>query len=604
VFLKRISIRKNGKPHTYWALVKSVRTARGPRHQVVSYLGELQPGEKAGWAQVARMPRRPRPVQLRLFDDSSLRPFDPAERVDPVPEKVEVFVGRARVERTRDFGGIYLGLLLWQALELDKLLDRKIERGGSRVPWPLMAAVLTLARFCEPCSELHIADTWYLRTALDDLLGIPDDLVNTQRLYRTHDAILPHKEAIETHLKERFATLFDTAYDLLLYDVTSTYFEGQAHRNPQARRGYSRDHRPDCKQVCIGLVVTREGLPVAYDVFEGNRHDRTTLAEIVEAMEQRHGRAGRIWVLDRGMVSEENLVFLNERGGRYIVGTPKSMLRSFEKELLAKEWTEVEAGVEVRLCRGPQGKETFIVCRSHARRAKERAMHDRFEKRIEDDLTRLAARLRGCRKKPDRSQVERQIGRTLGRNARAAGLFDVTVREIERDGVKGHLEVAWNKKEAWREWAQLSEGCYVLRTNLTDWSAPDLWKSYIQLTQAESAFRTQKSELHLRPIWHHREDRVQAHILFSFLAYALWKTLEQWMERSGLGHGPRTVIEEFHRIKSTDVVLPTSTGRDVRLRCVTTPDQAQRILLARLGVELPARLGAPKWHAGEHECSQ
>lgn len=595
MFLKRISIRKNGKRHTYWARVKSVRTPRGPRHQVVSYLGELEPGERAGWANVGRIAKRPQP-QLGLFDT----PGPP----DLVPEKVEVLVREARVERTRDFGDIYLGLLLWQTLELDKLLDRKIERGRSRISWPLMAALLALARFCEPSSELHIADTWYLRTALDDLLGIPDHFVNTQRLYRTHDSILPHKEAIETHLKERFATLFDTGYELLLYDVTSTYFEGEAKRNPQARRGYSRDHRRDCKQVCIGLVVTGEGLPVAYDVFEGNRHDSKTLQEIVETMERRHGRADRIWVLDRGMVSEENIEFLNERGGRYIVGTPKSMLRSFEKELLEKDWTEVETGVEVRLCCGPQGKETFVVCRSHARGEKERAMHDRFEKRIEDDLKRLAARLERCKKKPDRSRVERQIGRMLGRNSRAAGLFEITVREIERDGVKGHLEVAWRKKDAWREWARLSEGCYVLRTNLTDWKAEDLWKSYIQLTQAESAFRTQKSELHLRPIWHHREDRVQTHILFSFLAYAMWKTLEQWMERSGLGNGPRTVIEEFQRIKSTDVVLPTTAGRDVRLRCVTTPDEAQRILLDRLGVKLPTRLGEPKWHDGDTECSQ
>jgi len=596
VFLKRISIRKNGKRHTYWALVKSVRTPRGPRHQVVSYLGELQPGEKAGWANVGRIAKRPQPAQLGLFDT----PGPPG----PVPEKVEVLVRGARVERTRDFGDIYLGLLLWQTLELDELLDRKMGRGRSRISWPLMAVLLTLARFCEPSSELHIADTWCLRTALDDLLGIPAHLINTQRLYRTHDAILPYKEAIETHLKERFATLFDTGYELLLYDVTSTYFEGEAQRNPQARRGYSRDHRRDCKQVCIGLVVTREGLPVAYDVFEGNRHDSNTLQEIVETMERRHGRADRIWVLDRGMVSEENIEFLNERGGRYIVGTPKSTLRTFEKELLEKNWTEVEPGVEVRLCHGPQGKETFIVCRSHARREKERAMHDRFEKRIEDDLTRLAARLQRCRKKPDRGQVERQIGRMLGRNSRAAGLFEITVREIERDQVKGHLEVTWKKKNAWRDWARLSEGCYVLRTNLTDWKAEDLWKAYIQLTQAESAFRTQKSELHLRPIWHHREDRVQAHILFSFLAYALWKTLEQWMERVGLGNGPRTVIEEFQRIKSTDVVLPTSRGRNLRIRCVTTPDEAQRILLGRLGVQLPTRLGEPKWCNGDTRCSQ
>ena len=347
--------------------------------------------------------------------------------------------------------------------------------------------------------------------------------------------------------------------------------------------------------MCIGLVVTREGLPVAYEVFEGNRHDSKTLQEIIEAMEAKHGKARRIWVLDRGMVSDENLQFLRDRDGQYIVGTPKSSLRSFEQSLLEKDWTEVEEGIEVKLRPAPDGDETFILCRSAARREKEKAMHERFEKRIEEALTKLAGRLDRAKKKPNRSQVERQIGRILGKNSRAAGLFDVKVAEIERSGVKEFLEVTWTKREDWRQWAERSEGCYLLRTNLVGWSPEELWKTYIQLTQAESAFRTQKTELNLRPIWHHLEDRVQAHILFSFLAYAMWKTLEQWMARCGLGHGPRPVIEEFDRIKTNDVILPTSAGRDIRIRCVTTPDASQRILLGRLGMTIPARLGEPRW---------
>ena len=587
MFLKRVAVRKKGKRHTYWALVKSVRTARGPRHEVVAYLGELRPSERNGWAEVARfVDHRPKPY-LPLFDTDGDR--------EPVPEKIEVRVRDARVQRTRDFGDVYLGLCLWRALKLDQLLERKIPRNREDVPWSVMAAILTLARFCEPFSELHIADTWYLRTALDDLLGVPQEAVNKDRLYRTHDHLLPHKETIEKHLKEQFTTLFDTGYELLLYDVTSTYFEGEARANPQAQRGYSRDKRGDCKQVCIGLVVTREGLPVAYEVFAGNRHDSTTLQEIITTMELRHGQARRIWVLDRGMVSEENLEFLRGRGGRYIVGTPKSMLQSFEQALLEKDWVEVEDGVEVKLCRGPEGEETFILCRSAARRAKERAIHQRFEGRIEEALSKLAGRLEAAKKKPDRQQVERQIGRILGKNSRAAGLFAVTVKKVRRGGVKGFLKVTWTKREAWRRWAELSEGCYILRTNLTDWDPKSLWTMYIQLTQAESAFKTEKSELRLRPIWHRLEDRVQAHILFSFLGYVLWKTLEQWMSRCGLGNGPRTVIEEFERIKTNDVILPTSSGREIRLRCVTTPDEAQRILLSRLGLKLPARLGDPTW---------
>jgi len=588
MFLKRINTKsKEGKKRTYWALVKSIRTARGPRHEVVSYLGELHAGQKSEWANLARIVNKRPTVRMPLFDTP--------ETAEPVPETIEVCVRGARVERTRDFGNVYLALTLWRALELDKLLERIMPDGHGKIPWHIVATVLSLARFCEPSSELHIADTWYRRTSLDDLMGVPADRVNTDRLYRAHDHLLKHKDDIEKHLKQRYTTLFDARYDLLLYDVTSTYFEGEAKRNPQAKRGHSRDHRPDCKQVCIGLVVTQEGLPVAYEVFAGNRHDSTTVREIIEAMEEKHGKANRIWVMDRGMVSEENLQFLRDQDGHYIVGTPKATLRSFEKDLLEQDWTQVEEGIEAKLRPGPDGHETFILCRSLARREKEKAMHERFEKRIEEGLQSLERRLDKAKKKPNRSQVERQIGRLLGKNSRAAGLFDVRVIEVQREGVHGFLKATWSKKDEWREWAQLSEGCYLLRTNLTDWTAKDLWKTYIQLTQAEAAFRTQKSELNLRPIWHHKEDRVQAHILFSFLAYAMWKMLELWMSRCGLGNGPRPLIEELERIKTNDVVLPTSSGREVRIRCVTQTDASQRTLLDRLRLKIPSRLGQPRW---------
>jgi transposase len=590
VFLKRIIAKsKGGKKRTYWTLVKSVRTARGPRHQVVSYLGELQAGEKSEWANLARIVDKRPILRMPLFDTP--------ETTEPVPETIEVRVRGARVERTRDFGSVYLALTLWQALALDKLLQRVMPQGQEKISWDIVATILSLARFCEPSSELHLADTWYQRTSLDDLLGVPAERVNPDRLYRAHDHLLTHKDDIEKHLKEQYTTLFDAQYDLLLYDVTSTYFEGESKRNPQAKRGHSRDHRPDCKQVCIGLVVTQEGLPVAYEVFAGNRHDSTTLQEIIETMAEKHGKANRIWVLDRGMVSEDNLEFLRERNGRYIVGTPKATLKSFEQALLEQDWTQVEEGVEVKLRPGPDGSEMFILCRSAARREKEKAMHERFEKRIEEGLQSLERRLDKAKTKPNRSQVERQIGRLLGRNSRAAGLFAVQVVEVDHDGVHGFLKVTWSKKDEWRTWAQLSEGCYLLRTNLVDWAAQDLWKTYIQLTQAEAAFRTQKSELNLRPIWHHKEDRVQAHILFSFLAYAMWKMLELWMSRCGLGNGPRPLIEEFDRIKTNDVVLPTSNGREVRIRCVTQTDESQRILLHRLGLKTPNRLGEPRWNS-------
>ena len=592
MFLKPKRVRKDGKTHTYWVLVESVRTPKGPRHRTVAYLGELKPSEQSGWARLGRSLSGATGATYPLFERD-----DPGE---PVPATVEVDVRGVHVESTRGFGDVYLALTLWRMLKLDVLLNRLLPRGRETVPWPLVGAILTCARFCHPSSELHVAETWYRSTALDELLGVSVDDVGKDRLYRAHDQILPLKDEIERHLKEQFTTLFDATYDLLLYDVTSTYFEGEAPFNPQAQRGYSRDHRPDCKQVCIGLVVTREGLPVAYEVFAGNRNDVTTVQEIVQTIEAKHGQMNRIWVLDRGMVNEENLAYIRERGGSYSVGTPRPMLRDYEAELLTnQDWTTVRDGLEVKLVQGPDGQETFVICRSEDRRQKENAMHERFERRIEEGLASLARRLDRAKKEPDRTQVERQIGRLLGRNSRAAGLFDVHVQRIEREGRPG-LKATWRKHEKWRQWATLSEGCYLLRTNLPDWPPDELWRHYIQLTQAEAAFRTHKDELGLRPVWHWWEDRVHAHILFSFLAYALWKTLEQWMARSTLGHAPRTVLEELARIQLNEVVLPTTAGRSIQLRCVTVPDELQRILLSRLGLELPQRLGEPRW---KDKCS-
>lgn len=585
MFLKRLTRHKDGKAHTYWALIESIRTERGPRHRTVAYLGELGPSERTGWADVRR-----------FLDGATPEPtlFERAEGADEaVPRHVEVNVRGVRVGGTRDFGDVYVGLMLWRALRLNELLEARIPQGREEIAWPVVAAILALARFCEPSSELHIADTWYRRTALEDLLGVGEDQVNKDRLYRALDAVLPHKEAIESHLRQRFQTLFDVNYDLILYDVTSTYFEGEMEKNAQAQRGYSRDKRFDCKQVCIALLVTREGLPLGYEVFAGNRNDVTTLEEIVEGMERKHGKVGRVWAVDRGIASEENLEFLRKRGAHYVVGTTKSELRSFERELLEAGWAQVEHGVEVKACPGPDGLETFVLCRSGARREKEKAMHDRFAARIQKGLEKLKGRLERARKPVDPGRVERQIGRLLGRNSHAAGAFEIAV-EPAPERPSG-LRVRWDRNAPWAQWANLTEGHYLLRTNLVGWAPEDLWRTYIQLTQAESAFRVQKSELQVRPIWHQFEHRAQAHILFSFLAYAMWKTLEQWMARSGLGNGPRTIVEELARIKVVDVILPTSAGRKLRLKCVTTPDQGQRILLSRLGLELPRRLGQPRW---------
>jgi len=581
MYLRHTTVKKNGKRYTYWRLVRSVRCGKKVRQETVAQLGELDVKGRLAARAVAReligIERQP-----SLFEDE-------------VPEEpIEVDLKRLRLERGRRFGDVWLAWRLWQAVGLDRLLEKLMPPGREDISWATMAAVLVIARLCEPSSELHIAEDWFRRTALGDLLGIADDKVNDDRLYRALDKLLPHKQRLERHVKERLGTLFQLDYELLLYDVTSTYFEGEAKGNYLAARGYSRDHRPDCKQVCIGLVVTTEGYPLGYEVFAGNRNDVTTLQEIVARMESRYGRMNRIWALDRGMVSEANVEWLRERGSRYIVGTPKSQLRRFQRQLTEGEWSEIRDGLEVKTCRGPDGQETFILCRSEDRTTKERAMRERFEKRIETGLEKI--RVACDARRQQIGPIERRVGRLLGQNTRAATLFDVQVTA----GNDGHAQLEWSKRNDRTDWAVLSEGCYLLRSNVDDWSGEELWRAYIQLTDAEAAFRIQKDELRLRPVWHQSADRVQAHILVCFLAFVLRKTLEGWSKKAGLGNSIPTLLEEFARIQSTDVVLPVRDGRNVRLRCIVRPDRAQSILLDHLGLILPERLKIPK---GIHKCS-
>jgi len=332
------------------------------------------------------------------------------------------------------------------------------------------------------------------------------------------------------------------------------------------------------------LVVSRSGLPLGYEVFAGNRSDVTTVKEIVEAMESQYGQANRIWVMDRGMVSADNVDFLRQGGRRYILGTPKSMLRKFEQQLLDSNWSEVHEGLDVKLCPAPGGEEVFILCRSAQRRMKEQAMHDRFERRIEQKLEAMAE---GCgKRKQNPLRVAQQVGRLLGQNSRAAGLFQV---DVETD-TQGWAHLRWSKRDERRDWMKLSEGCYLLRSNVTDWSGEELWRAYIQLTEAEEAFRLHKSDLVMRPVWHQKEHRVQAHILICFLAYVLWKTLGQWCQRAGLGDEPRKIFAELQQISLVDVVLPTRAGVSIRKRCVSRPTDHQAILLQRLGLQIPAHI--------------
>ena len=571
MFIRPCFRKKNGRRHAYWALVESYRTERGPRQRTVAYLGQLDEAGRVGVKRAAKGNKHSTEAQLQLWDDDS-----------PASEWVEVNTAAVRVENQLAFGGPWLALEIIRKLQLDNFLGRTIPKGKEDVSWSLMAQVMVICRLCNPSRELHIAEHYYRSTAMNELLGIPPEKVHDERLYRALDKLLPHKEALEKHLKSRLGELFSLKYDLLLYDVTSTYFEGEAKANPKAQRGYSRDKRRDCKQVCIGLVVSKCGMPIGYEVFEGNRTDVTTLREIVETMESRYGKADRIWVGDRGMMSKKNIEFLKSGHRRYIIGAAKASLKQFEQALLAEDWRQIRDGLEVKLCPSPEGEdEVYILCRSRDRREKEAAMHGRFEERIEKELQKIRA---SCEKRKwKREVIDRRVGRVMGNNSRAAGLFAVEVAE-ESDG---RASITWKKKEAWRDWATLSEGCYLLRSNVTDWSSEDLWKAYIQLTEAEAAFRIEKSDLRIRPIWHQREDRVLAHILVCFLAYVLWKTLHQMVQATGLGDEPRRVLDELNKIAMVDVVLPTRVGIDIRRRCVAQPTEHQAILLHQLGLRLP-----------------
>jgi transposase len=582
MYLRRHRRTVEDTTYEYWTLVESRRTASGPRQHTVATLGKL-PGldepVHAGWDSLddlleGRTPAR----QLELTGHD--QPAAPLWR--------EVNVRGVRVERVREFGEVYLALSLWRRLGLHTFLNELLPPGREEVPWERIACLLTVARFCAQPSELGVAERWYQRTALEDLLGVSWEKINDDRLYRGLDALHQHKEKLTQHLLQRYESWFGVGFEFLIYDVTSTFFEGQVAGNPQAARGYSRDNRPDCKQVCIGLVVSPEGLPLAYEVFAGNRADVTTVEDIVRVMEEKYGQAKRIWVLDRGMVSEENIEFLRQHDAQYIVGTPKAQLRRFEAALLEnRDWKQVRPDVEVKLLPHPdgQGREQFVLCRSQARREKEKAMLARQEERLWQKLLEIHQRLQ---KKPaPAASIERRAGRWLGRYPAADQLFEVEV-QLNQQKQACALNVACLVDRSQR--ARQAHGAYLLRTNCAEQDPAKLWEWYLQLQQAEAAFRCAKSDLSLRPIFHHKTERVEAHILVCFLSLALWRVLEQWMKGKGLGTCARQLVAELASIKSLDVVLPVKTGDSVselRLRTVARPERMAAELLQRLGLHLP-----------------
>src|SRR5438445_5496377 len=560
MFLRPNHRSKDGKEHTYWSLVESVRTPDGPRQRTLCHLGELNGSDESRWLRTVEVfNEQGEAQQLKLFP-SQVEPSSDDSQV------ARVLVNRVRLERTRQFGACFLGLELWRRLELNGFFEEAIDEAPADVPWSRIAALLTINRLCAPGSELAVEQRWYPSTALDDLLGIAEGKINDTRLYRCLDRILPHKTKLERHLKQRYGELFGAEFDVLLYDLTSTYVEGAAEKNPLMRRGYSRDHRPDCEQLVIALIVNSEGFPFSYETFDGNRADVSTMETILRMVERKYGQARRIWVMDRGIVSEENLQAIRKRGGQYLVGTPRSQMKQFEAELLKDDWTRVRPEVEVKKVVLRQGEETYILCRTAGRKEKEKAIRKRFSNRMEDALERLAKTIAAGRLK-DRNKMERRLGRIQASHPQVNDLYEVALRDTA-EGVRLH----WAIKEDRQVWRGLREGAYMLRTNLPSGTAAELWSRYMQLTEAEASFRALKSELSIRPLFHQLESRVKAHVMVAFLGYALWVTLKHLLKRrpaivpqptvSGVADAqPLSAVKALallSTLQSADIVLPTT----------------------------------------------
>ena len=585
MFLRPNHRDKDGKRHTYWSLVETIRTPDGPRQRTLCHLGELHDSTQGRWLKT-----------IEVFNDTGERhqlKLFPAEVAPPRDdtEVAHVLVHRVRLARTRQLGPCLLGLTLWRELQMDDFFAARVDQADADVPWSRVAAVLAINRLCAPGSELAIEERWYPTTALDDLLHLPDGTINDSRLYRALDHLLPHKTALERHLTARYGALFAAEFDVLLYDLTSSYVEGAAPKNSMMHRGYSRDHRPDCLQVVLAVIVNVAGFPLSYETFDGNRADVTTLETVMRMVERKYGQARRVWVFDRGIVSEANLAAIRRRGGQYLVGTRRTQLGTVERALLEGTWTQVRDDVEAQLVPMPGGTETYVLCRSTVRREKERAIRQRFSTRLEGRLKRLEKRVATGRLK-DRAKIERALGRLQASSASVADLYTMGVREEN-----GTLRLEWALIEDRRTWRDAREGAYLLRTNLEGQTAEELWTKYIQLTKAEAAFRALKSELAVRPVFHQLERRVKAHLLVAFLGYALWVTLKHLLHRRGTGLTPARALAQLATLQSADIVLPTTDGREIRLRRVATPTPEQQQLLDQLDITIPAHL---EWNA---ECS-
>ena len=599
MFLRAYQRFKDGKAHTYYTLVESERTPDGPRQRTVAYLGELNHDQERRWQRTVVFHNRQGDAQqLRLFpdDDHVTLPDD--------PDIVRMRLQQVGWTNARRFGDVWLAWQLWRLLGLDEIVQRHVPATRHTCRPAGLVAIEVIDRLCGPCSEFALAEHWYASTALEDLLGIADAEVTKDRLYRTLDSLRAAQEAIENDLQKHLQTLFDLDYDLLLYDLTSTYFEGLAEQNDLAARGYSRDHRRDCQQVVLALVVTRDGFPLAHFTLKGNTQDLATVQQVVNAVEQRFGRVQRVWVMDRGMISAATLRFLKRSGRQYLLALRRSALAKFARALQTRSgWQRLAEHEDVEVKLVQRDRQHYLLARSKPRRQKERAIRRRQRRGLAEGLRKLQAQV-SQGKLRDRDKILQRVGRLQERYPKARIFVTVAVA---KQGPPA-LTCTWDVPRF--RAALAADGAYVLQSNRGGWTPQEFWETYLQLAVAEKAFRVLKSELRLRPVWHQYSGRVQAHVFVCVLAYALWKTLDHLAKQAGLmtpihkpaerryGQAvpqprpmtPEVILRELARIQIGDIMLETTEGRQLLLRRVARPDAEQKRILAALKLELPERL--------------
>ena len=573
VHLKCRIRRKDGKEHRTWSIVESRRVCGQVVHQHVVYLGEVSDAQQATWERA-----------LSVFDETNglmrQMEFLPEDREITASEvdAVQVRLSAMSLERPRQWGACWLADSLWSQLHLDRFFAARL--GGTRegTDWEKVLRIVTIYRLLSPGSEWRLHRQWFGTTALPDLLGVDERAVQPATLYRSLDLLLAHKEALFGHLRERWSDLFGARYDILLYDLTSTYFECDVPEDETDPRrfGYSRDRRSDCVQVVIALVVTPEGLPLAYEMLPGNTADKTTLQAMLELVQKRHGQAGRIWVMDRGIPTEEVLAQMRASTPpvQYLVGTPKARLNRMEAALAERPWVEVRGQLRVKCV--PQDGEMYVLTESPERVNKERAMRRRALKKYWKRLGELA-RL----KHPQRDEVLLKLGQAAGEAGLAARLVQV---EVSPAGMLTYRLLRDRLRVVRRR-----EGRYLLRTNLTDYNPDELWRYYMQLVFVEEAFRTLKGDLAIRPVYHQKPERIEAHLFVAFLAYCLSITLRQQLRGLAAGLMPRAVLEKLATVQMLDVRVPTTDGRELLLVRRTEPGNDVKLLLQQLGLAFPAQ---------------